>query len=119
MFLVVDDSAFSRKATRQTLQRLGYDVQEASDVPAALQMLGSLSFECVVTDLLMPGLSGLDLLDRMNGTWSTPVVVLTSDVQTSTLQRCLEKGARTVVNKPVSEDKLKGALAVALGAANQ
>ncbi len=114
VILIVDDSAFSRKATRNTLEKLGFQIEEASDGEAALVKLGQTHYDCVLTDLLMPGMSGLDLLDRIRSVMEIPVIVVTSDIQTTTLQLCMDKGAVTVVNKPVDASKLSQALALAL-----
>ena len=114
MLLIVDDSAFSRKATRIILERLGHQVEEAKDVPQALELIGTRDYQCVLTDLLMPGLTGFDLLEKVRHLSRVPVAVVTCDVQQTTRQRCLELGAVMVVNKPVDEAKLAKAIEVVL-----
>ena len=114
MLLIVDDSAFSRKATRMILERLGHQVEEAKDVPQALELIATRDYQCVLTDLLMPGLTGFDLLERACKLSRVPVAVVTCDVQQTTRQRCLQLGAATVVNKPVDETKLAQAIELVL-----
>jgi len=114
MLLIVDDSAFSRKTTRILLERLGHQVEEAKDVPHALELIATRTYQCVLTDLLMPGLTGIDLLERVRQLSRVPVAVVTCDVQQTTRQRCLDLGAVTVVNKPVDEARLAEALEIVL-----
>lgn len=114
MLLIVDDSAFSRKATRIILERLGHQVEEAKDVPQALDLIATREYQCVLTDLLMPGLTGFDLLEKVRHLSRVPVAVVTCDVQQTTRQRCLDLGAVMVVNKPVDETKLAKAIEVVL-----
>lgn len=114
MLLIVDDSAFSRKATRMILERLGHQVEEAKDVPQALELIETREYEAVLTDLLMPGLTGMDLLERVPAISRVPVAVVSCDVQQTTRQRCLNLGAVTVVHKPVDEAKISQALSLVL-----
>lgn len=114
MLLIVDDSAFSRKTTRIILERLGHQVEEASDVVRALEMIANRDYQCVLTDLLMPGLTGFDLLLHVRKVSQVPVAVVTCDVQQTTRQRCLELGAAAVVNKPVDDAKLSSVLEAVL-----
>ncbi|MBS2033345.1 response regulator [bacterium] len=114
MLLIVDDSAFSRKATRLILERLGYEVEEAKDVPQALELIASREYQCVLTDLLMPGLTGMDLLERVRAISRVPVAVISCDVQQTTRDRCLKLGALSVVHKPVDETKLSQLLSLVL-----
>lgn len=114
MLLIVDDSAFSRKATRLILERLGHQVEEAKDVPQALQLIATHDYQCVLTDLLMPGLTGMDLLERVRAISRVPVAVISCDVQQTTRQRCLNLGAVTVVHKPVDEAKITEMLSLVL-----
>lgn len=96
------------------LERLGQQVEEAKDVPQALDMIANRDYQCVLTDLLMPGLTGFDLLDKVRQFSRVPVAVVTCDVQQTTRQRCLDLGAVTVVNKPVDETKLAKAIEIVL-----
>ncbi len=78
--LVVDDDAAAREYTRGLLEDAGYSVSEAADGAAALERVWKAMPECIVLDLVMPGLSGFDTLRtlRKEHTDLSPVVVLTS-----------------------------------------
>jgi len=60
--LVVDDDAAAREYTRGLLEDAGYSVSEAADGAAALERVWKAMPECIVLDLVMPGLSGFDTL---------------------------------------------------------
>ena len=59
--LIVDDERRLRSLLRVTFSAAGYDVHAAADVPEAMQMCGTKSFDVVLTDVRMPGLTGHDL----------------------------------------------------------
>lgn len=107
--LVIDDSAFSRKIARTALEKLGHTVEEAHDGNAGFEKATSNSYDCVLTDLLMPGLTGLELLEKMQG-HSCPVIVVTADIQSTTREKCQQLGAQAIVNKPLDDQKLRQAL---------
>ena len=78
--LVVDDDAGAREYARTLLEKSGYSVVEAVDGAAALDRVSRVMPECIVLDLVMPGLSGFDTLRAMRKDYPSlaPVVVLTS-----------------------------------------
>ena len=106
--LIVDDSTFLRKRVRQALQDQGYTLVEADSGLSALKELDKQGFSCIVTDLVMPGLDGFGLLAEIQKRRLTsPVVVLTADVQKSTHDRCDELGASAFLQKPVNPAALR------------
>jgi CheY-like chemotaxis protein len=60
--LIVDDEAVIRYLLRLSFSAAGYDVRAAADVPEAKRMCGTKSFDVVLTDVQMPGLTGQDLV---------------------------------------------------------
>lgn len=78
--LVIDDDAAAREFSRDLLEKSGYSVVEAADGATAIERVGKTMPECIVLDLVMPGLSGFDTLRalRKSHTSLAPVVVLTS-----------------------------------------
>jgi chemotaxis protein CheC len=113
--LVVDDSRLARAAIRRTLDHAGHQVAEAADAESALQLLEEGGFDLVSTDILMPGLDGRAFLDALTGrSGSPPVLVVTADVQHSTREEFLRRGAVAVVNKPFAPDVLLAAVDAAL-----
>ncbi len=105
--LVVDDSGFQRKKACRVLERAGYETCAAADGQEALKSIEEDPPDFVVTDLNMPNMSGMELLDALQARGSDiPVLVVTSDVQESTREEAIERGAAEMLNKPVSEDRL-------------
>ncbi len=115
LVLIVDDSKTSRAYCRAILSAAGHDVMEASDGEQALDRMADHPPDCVVLDLFMPGLSGLEVMEVLGGrSESTPIVVLTSSLDETDRQRCMRLGARAFVNKPVSCEELTRAVRDAL-----
>lgn len=117
LVLIVDDSKTSRAYCRAILGSAGHDVMEASDGEQALDKMADRPPDCVVLDLFMPGLSGLEVMEVLGGrSEPTPIVVLTSSLDETDRQRCMRLGARAFVNKPVSCEELTRAVRDALAA---
>ena len=113
--LIVDDSGFQRSFLSKALVEGGYDVLEAAGGDRALEMLAADRPDCILTDLIMPDMRGLVLLETLRQRYSEiPVVVLTADIQEGVEARCLELGATRVLHKPVKPARLREAIAEAL-----
>jgi CheY-like chemotaxis protein len=99
--LVVDDSKFSRVRAAQVLRGAGHDVFEASDGAAGLEGVAAHDPDCVLLDMLMPVLDGLEFLTRLRAGGSRlPVIVLTADIQQSTRELCANLGVSGFLQKP-------------------
>src|SRR5512138_1796497 len=115
LVLIVDDSKTSRAYCRAILSAAGHEVIGATDGEQALDRMADRPPDCVVLDLFMPGLSGLEMMEVLGGrTEPTPIVVLTSSMEETDRQRCMRLGARAFVNKPVSSEELTRAVRDAL-----
>lgn len=113
--LVVDDSSFQRRNLRFILEAAGHEVLEAANGEAGLALAREERPQCVLVDLIMPQVGGLELLASMRRTNpATPVIVVTADIQDSVREQCAALGAAGVVNKPVKGPQLLAALAQAL-----
>ena len=65
------------------------------------------SFDCLITDVSMPGRSGLELLERLRNLGSTiPVIIVTADASPATRARAAKSGAHAFLTKPVNSDEL-------------
>lgn len=114
--LIVDDSFITRRHVRELLAADGHEVEEAAGGEEANQRLAQEKYDAMVLDLLMPGMTGQELLKTLRDKGlSMPILVLTADIQRTTRQECLELGAAEVVNKPPDPDELRTKLAAALG----
>ncbi len=107
--LIVDDSAFSRKQLCRILRPAGYDIVEADNGETGLTAVEEHHPDCVVTDLLMPKIDGVQFLRGLHARGiSIPVLVHTADIQETTRKECLDHHCFGFVNKPCRpEDLLK------------
>ncbi len=99
--LVVDDEPAIRRALRPPLEALGFDVTEVSRGEKALQVLRTESFDCVLLDVNMPGIGGIETLRRIRVfAPRLPVIILTVRDGEDEKVRALEMGADDYVTKP-------------------
>jgi DNA-binding NtrC family response regulator len=99
---VVEDRASLRKMLQHALAGEGYEVSVAVDVPSALAALASRPFDFVLTDLNLPGGSGLDVVASSRRVHpSAPVVVLTAFGTVDTAVEAMQLGAADFLEKPV------------------
>jgi CheY-like chemotaxis protein len=103
--LLVEDSKFLRLATERALARAGYEVCSAADGEAALQIARSILPNLILLDMLLPKLSGLDVLKALKKdslTRAIPVVVITGMTQKNAA-RLQEDGAAGFLEKSTLE----------------
>ncbi len=106
--LVIDDDPVALIATKHILEhRAGMAVTSATGPLEALQLLETSSFDVVVTDVQMPEMSGLELLDRLQLVLpGLPVVVVTADVGVDNALQVVRSRASGFLFKPLDADKL-------------
>jgi EAL domain-containing protein (putative c-di-GMP-specific phosphodiesterase class I) len=105
--LIVDDDPLVLKAYARIVANDGFDVQPTEDGSTALARLGKESFDCVLSDISMPGMSGLQLLRAVRRLdLDIPVVLMTGDPNLSSAVEALEHGALRYLLKPVEPTKL-------------
>ena len=106
--LLVEDKTELRAMLRKALERNGFSVDEAPDGSAAIQKIRSRRYQMVVTDLKMPGASGLDVLRESKQADSTiPVILLTAFGSIEEAVSAMKEGAFDFIQKPVDLDHLK------------
>jgi sigma-B regulation protein RsbU (phosphoserine phosphatase) len=101
--LVVDDDAGNREILRRRLERLGHTVELAGDGRAALDRLGTESFDLMLLDLQMPEMNGYEVLRRLAAEETLselPVIVLSASDDTARIVQCVEMGATDYLAKP-------------------
>lgn len=104
--LVVDDEAQITRVLRTALSAHGYDVRTANDPEEALITFEEWLPDLVVTDLMMPGMSGIDLCRSIRKQAATPVLVLSVRDQERSKVEALDAGADDYVTKPFSIQEL-------------
>ncbi len=114
--LVVDDSWFQRKQIAKILKTCGHEMTEAVDGKDAVEKALGEKPDCMLLDLLMPEMNGIQVLEFLQKEESDiPVIVLSADIQDTTRARCFELGVKEFINKPVGEKSLRDALDTVLG----
>jgi len=110
--LTVDDSPSMRMLLRAALDDLGYHVIEAEDGIDALEKLGSIKPDVMITDINMPRLDGFGLIERVRGEGERemPILVLTTESSDEKKQRARNAGATGWIVKPFDPEKLASAL---------
>lgn len=113
--MIVDDSALSRRTMRRVLETAGYDVVEAADGIAALEMYFIEQPEAVLLDLVMKGMYGLDVLAKLREMDSNVrVIIVSADIQSSTRTMAEQGGAHALINKPLIASEIIDVLKTAL-----
>src|SRR5262245_13472299 len=105
--LVIDDNEMMRYSVATTLVRKGHAVVVAADAKAALAKLAERAFEAVITDLQMPGMDGVELLNEIRRLDDQlPVVLMTAYGTVETAVAAMKSGAYDYISKPFSGDAL-------------
>ena len=105
--LVIDDEEVMRDSCRQVLTRQGLDVKTAAEGTAGLALLAELNFDLVMLDLKMPGLAGMEVLDRIKqAAPETIVVVITGHATVAAAVEAMKLGAYDILPKPFTPDEL-------------
>lgn len=108
--LVVDDEETVRESLRMLLHG-DYDVDTAEDADSALSRLDptNAAFDLILLDVMMPGIDGLGLLERVRGEFpSLPVIMLTASTTVRSAVSAMKLGAIDYVNKPFDIEELRG-----------
>ncbi|MGI9107174.1 MAG: sigma-54-dependent transcriptional regulator [Pyrinomonadaceae bacterium] len=107
LILVADDDDSLRRVLEYRLREDGYEVLTASEGLGALDLFTTHEVDCLITDLRMPGLSGLELLRRINAIKSgTPVIVITAYGDVETAVEAMRSGAFDFIPKPFNRDHI-------------
>lgn len=99
--LVVEDDAEIAAFVARGLRQSGHEVDRASDGETALKMAMTAGYEAAVLDLMLPGLDGLTIIERLRAAnVKTPVIVLSAKRSTDDKVTCLRRGADDYLSKP-------------------
>nr|HPG58077.1 sigma-54 dependent transcriptional regulator [Candidatus Wallbacteria bacterium] len=106
--LVVDDEEIMRNGLCEPLAAMGYDVSGVASAEAALKYLEDKTPGIIITDLRLPGMSGMDLLTRiLEKKPHTAVLVMTAYGSVETAVDAMKKGAFDYITKPFSFDEIQ------------
>ncbi len=105
--LVVDDESGAREGLRRLLQAWGYDTEAAGSADEALVRIERDPPSAVITDLVMPGIDGLEFVRRLKERYAIPVIVFSGQGTIEAAVEAVKLGAQDFLEKPVEPGKLK------------
>jgi DNA-binding response OmpR family regulator len=108
--LVVDDNEMNRDMLMRRLKRQEYEVLMAEDGERALEMVAAHKIDLVLLDIMMPKLSGYEVLERLKkdaATHQLPVIMISAVDDLDSVVRCIEMGAEDYLFKPFNPVLLK------------
>jgi FixJ family two-component response regulator len=115
LIAVIDDNDSFRMALAESLCSLGYDTRAFASADEFVVKGGKGSFDCVVTDIHMPGMSGLDLKDLLvTRGLNVPVIMITARAESDLEIKAAATGAFCLLRKPFETDALIDCLKRAL-----
>ena len=107
MISIVDDDEFVREATKGLVRSLGYGATTFASAEEFLQSKWINDTECVISDVKMPGLSGVELQSRLIAQGNrTPIIFVSAFSDERTRARALKAGAIGFLSKPFNEERL-------------
>ena len=115
--LAADDDEFSLRLLEKFLTRAGHIVSKAHDGAEALDLLSRERFDLLITDISMPRMSGLRLLEEVKKRHGAiPAIVVTaSEIDSTTQRKSHSLGARAFIVKPLDRDELLDVVEQVLG----
>jgi len=115
MIALVDDDESVRKATKSLVRSLGYEAATFCSAEEFLESTQLKTTACLITDVRMPGMSGVELQDRLIADGrSLPTVFISAFSDERVQQKVLESGAVGYLHKPFEEDRLIECIETAL-----
>jgi DNA-binding NtrC family response regulator len=114
--LVIDDESIVRTSCKRVLSPEGYEVRLAANAFEGIKMMEEEQFDVVLTDLKMPDMDGITVLETIKERWpETQVIVITGYQTVDTAVKSIKLGAFDYIEKPFTPDALLSAVAAALG----
>lgn len=115
--LIVDDEPGSREVLEAMVTQAGFDVAQVADGPAALTHIAETPPDLILLDVLMPGMSGLEVCQRLKrdpATSAIPIIVVTAVGEMAVKEDALRSGADDFLTKPVQSDDLQARVSAML-----
>jgi two-component system response regulator QseB len=108
--LFIEDDPMNRRVVRDMLDVAGASMAEAAHAEEGLRRIEAEDFDVVLVDLRMPGMDGIEAIERIrardDAKAELPIIVVTADTAIDLRERCLTAGADEVLFKPVAMDAL-------------
>lgn len=114
--LIVDDDESSLKLLELFLRTAGYRIAKAENGAQALEMLQQERYDLIITDVGMPRIGGLRILEEVKKRYGIPAMVVTAtDADSETQRKAYALGARKYMLKPLDREELLQAVGSILG----
>jgi len=109
--LIVDDERSLRLTLAEFLRQDGHRVQTAEDAPAALRLLETSSFDVVVSDIILPRMTGVELMQQVRAhAPDVQVIIMTGEPTLETAIEAVRAGAHDYLGKPINKPLITGAV---------
>ena len=113
--LIVEDEDTLCESLQRVFMRDGYEVDRADSAEAAFKLLENRSYDLIITDIILPGISGIELLTKYRKTNpAQKVMVITAYASLTTAVESIKAGACDFIIKPLMHDEMKKAVRKAL-----
>lgn len=118
--MIVDDEAAVRDSLSSVLSTYGYETLACSSARQALREIGMAQIDCIVLDVRMPEIDGLQMLQmlkKMEG--APPVIIITGHADVPMAVQAMKNGAADFLEKPVVDEDLAASIGTAISASDQ
>jgi len=113
--LICDDSNFIRIRIKSMLEGISANFAEAANGEEALKVINQRNIDVVILDLLMPVVTGKEVIQQVfSKNQKTKVIVMSADIQETTINFCKERGVFAFLHKPPKAEELVGKVKAAL-----
>lgn len=106
--LIIEDDRLTQHSLSHILKGAGHTVQVAGKAQEAIDLISKKSFDVILSDIMMPGVSGLSLISllRTKHQCTTPIIVMSVLNNSPLLEAAYSAGANDFINKPIDPDDL-------------
>ena len=112
--LLVDDEKIVGNRLKPALAKMGCAVEVFDDPQIALNRIGNKEFDIIITDIMMEGVSGIQILEgALKKSDRTKVIIITGYVNVTLVREAKDKGAFDIIEKPFSPSDLRAVVASA------
>ena len=107
--LIVDDNKLNKKKKKRAVEGLGFEIDEATNGEEAIEKIKEKEFDIILMDIMMPGMSGDETLQKLkeDPSFNIPVIAVTADVENGSEQKYLQSGFTSYIGKPFTKDEIK------------
>jgi DNA-binding NtrC family response regulator len=113
--LIVEDEDTLCKSLQRVFSKEGYEVDRADSAESAFKLLEGNSYDLIITDIILPGISGIELMTKYRETNpAQKVIIITAYASLTTAVEALKAGASDFIIKPLMHDEMKRAVSRAL-----